>query len=166
MTNREIIVATAELAIVQGEVTLRAVGVGSCVVIVFHEPITQLGAMAHAMLPFRIAREHSGEVVSAPRDPKYVDEAIEELVARSEARGVKREALSCRIFGGADMFTMFTTAAGGVGRQNVDAACATLDRLHVPYDASETGGTAGRTIEFRVATGTAIVHMGITTQYS
>jgi len=72
-------VAAGEIAVgLAGEV-LAARGVGSCVVVALYDPVARLGGLAHAMLPRR------GNAGDEPL--KYVDAAIERLLAELEAAG-------------------------------------------------------------------------------
>ncbi|MYL81755.1 chemotaxis protein CheD [Desulfovibrio aerotolerans] len=126
---------------------------GSCVSVTFFAPRAGLGAIFHALLP-----KASEYRLHAPDQTpyKFVDTAIELLVARFVRRGVPLHDIECKVFGGAS--ALFAEEMS-VGRKNVEIAFATLSDLGLRVAASNVGGDAGRKIVFSTSTGEIFVRM-------
>jgi len=126
---------------------------GSCVSVTFFAPRVGLGAIFHALLP-----KASEYRLHAPDQTpyKFVDTAIELLVARFVRRGVPLHDIECKVFGGAS--ALFAEEMS-VGRKNVEVAFATLSDLGLRVAASNVGGDAGRKIVFSTSTGEIFVRM-------
>ncbi|HKK02229.1 MAG TPA: chemotaxis protein CheD [Desulfuromonadales bacterium] len=113
---------------------------GSCLSVTFYSRRLAAGAICHALLP-------GGEGRSGSR---YVDYAILHMLDEFARVGAPPHELDAKLFGGADMFGQ-RTAHGGrptVGRQNIIAARATLDREGVTVSRSHLGGNLGRKLYF------------------
>ncbi len=144
-------VGIAELAVVEGTDTLKSYGLGSCLAVVLYDPGTEVGGLAHVMLP------SGDDVDGADRKPgKYADTAIRALLRRMVERGANYVDVEAKLTGGSDMFE-FDSFGESVGRRNVDAARAELEKLGVPIAAEDVGGSRGRTVEFTPATGAVTV---------
>ncbi len=124
---------------------------GSCVSATIHHSKTGFSAMFHAMLP-------SIENARNPSQPcNYVDNALESLFARFEARGVKLETLSIRLFGGG--LTMYSDEKRefgeilDVGRKNVEIAKAMLKQRGLKIIREDILGNQGRKVLFYTKTG-------------
>ncbi|ELZ23943.1 chemotaxis protein CheD [Natrinema limicola] len=144
-------VGISELAISDGDDTLKSYGLGSCLAIALYDPKTGIGGLAHAMLPDGDAAENSDR-----KPGKYADTAIRALLRRMVEQGAHYTDVEAKIAGGSDMFE-FESFGEGVGQRNVAAAKAELEKLGVPLEAEDVGGDYGRTVEFTPGTGTLIV---------
>jgi chemotaxis protein CheD len=120
---------------------------GSCVGVVMRNG-TGMTAVAHCVLP-------RWDGVSSPEATgKYVDRCLHEMLWRFERRGIARGDIEVKLFGGANVL-----ASGGargtlqVGRDNVNAAIAILERAGVRVTACQVGGTRGRKIVVRTGSG-------------
>ena len=145
-----------ELAIGSDPATLIASAIGSCLVVTLYDPKRKIGALAHAMLPSSNSHERMGEGHGPRgdgRDPKFVDEAIEEMLARLKALGTIKEDLQAKLIGGANMFP---GVGLDIGEKNIARTKATLEHQDIPF-IGEVGGTQGRSVEFSVATGVVTV---------
>lgn len=120
---------------------------GSCVAVTFHLPGHGLGATFHALLPNReeYLREDSG---GSPF--RFVDTAIETLLAALSRARAPLDRLEIKVFGGANSLVQ---GEFGIGQKNVRAAFSTLARRGLRVAASNVGGTRGRKIVFLPATG-------------
>jgi chemotaxis protein CheD len=117
---------------------------GSCVAVTFYSPQHLVGAICHAMLP------HGGEQGSF----KYVDGALRYMLDFFDRRGVKRNEIMVKMFGGADMFDAKTTSKiQTVGRQNLEAAQEILQHNRLQVRAKDIGGGRGRKLLFYPHTG-------------
>ncbi|EMA42945.1 chemotaxis protein CheD [Halobiforma nitratireducens] len=144
-------VGISELAISDGDETLKSYGLGSCLAIALYDPDSGIGGLAHAMLPDGDTAENS------ERKPgKYADTAIRALLRRMVEKGASYTSVEAKIAGGSDMFE-FESFGDGVGQRNVVAAREELDKLGVPLVAEDVGGDRGRTVEFTPGSGTLMV---------
>ena len=133
--------------------TLAHTVLGSCVSVTFFAPRAGLGALFHALLP----RASEYRLHTPDQTPyKFVDTAIQLLVARFARRGVPLTDIQCKVFGGAS--ALFAEEMS-VGRKNVEVAFATLSDLGLRVAASNVGGDAGRKIVFSTSTGEIFVRM-------
>lgn len=121
---------------------------GSCVAVTFHCPVSGWGAMFHALMP------QCDCVAPAPRDYKFVDDAIRRLARGLLRQGVRRADLVCKVFGGAN--AMFAEQFG-VGRRNVLTAFETLESERLRVAVSDVGGDRGRKLLFFTHTGEVFV---------
>ncbi|GAB3668781.1 chemotaxis protein CheD [Halopiger thermotolerans] len=141
-------VGISELAVGDGDETLKSYGLGSCLAIALYDPDAEIGGLAHAMLPDGDAATNSDR-----KPGKYADTAIRALLRRMVERGADYTAVEAKIAGGSDMFE-FDSFGDGVGQRNVAAAKEELEKLGVPLIAEDVGGDRGRTVEFTPASGT------------
>ena len=144
-------VGISELAVSDGDDTLKSYGLGSCLAIALYDPDAEIGGLAHAMLPDGDAATNSDR-----KPGKYADTAIRALLRRMVERGATYTAVEAKLAGGSDMFE-FDSFGDGVGQRNVDAAREELEKLGVPIVAEDVGGTHGRTVKFTPGTGKLVV---------
>jgi chemotaxis protein CheD len=131
----------------ESEDTLKSYGLGSCLAIVLYDPDSEIGGLAHVMLPDGDAAD------GADTQPgKYADTAIRAMLRRMVEKGAAYTSVEAKIAGGSDMFE-FESFGDGVGNRNVDAAKEELEKLGVPIVGEDVGGKRGRTVEFDVSTG-------------
>ena len=136
-----------EMAVLEGPGTLCASGIGSCVIVILYDPTRRVGALAHALLP---TSPRPRDEKTCPADAKYVDTAIDAVLERMKASGVKKKNLEAKIVGGANMFAAFQSNVGG---DNVAAARAKLKAEGIELVGEVVGGHIGRSVEFCVASG-------------
>ena len=127
---------------------------GSCVSVTFYVPSRGLAAIFHALLPR--ASEYRLHDRLEPTPYKFVDSAIETMFARLCRRGVTRQEIECKVFGGAS--ALFSEEMS-VGRRNVETAFSTLANLGLRVAASNVGGERGRKIVFASRTGEIFVRL-------
>ncbi len=144
-------VGISELVVSEGDDTLKSYGLGSCLAVALYDPETDIGGLAHVMLPDGDAADNSDI-----KPGKYADTAIRALLRRMVERGASYTAVEAKIAGGSDMF-QFESFGEGVGQRNTEAAKAELEKLGVPLIAEDVGGKHGRTVEFTPETGKLIV---------
>ncbi|OHB26106.1 MAG: hypothetical protein A2X84_06675 [Desulfuromonadaceae bacterium GWC2_58_13] len=117
---------------------------GSCVSVTFYSPHQLVGAICHAMLP------RGGETGRF----KYVDEALRYMLEYFDQRGIKRNDILVKLFGGADMFEAKTSSKiQTVGRQNLEVAQRILHDHNLHVSAKDIGGAHGRQLIFYPHTG-------------
>jgi chemotaxis protein CheD len=141
-------VRVAEIVVERSPGTLVALGLGSCVAIVLHDPVAGVGGIAHVLLP----SAPPGRTVAAPG--RYAQSAIPLLVEQVLAAGADRARLTARLVGGAAMFT--NLSAPGiihVGERNTLAAREALQGQNVRVTGEWIGGDFGRSISYDLGTG-------------
>jgi chemotaxis protein CheD len=145
-------VGISEFAISDTGQRMKSYGLGSCVAVALWDPSTEVGGLAHVMLP------HGDDRDGDDRKPaKFADTAIRTMLRQMVEMGGDYTAVEAKIAGGSDMFE-FDSFDEGVGQRNVEAARAELDRLGVPVVAEDVGGEGGRTVEFDTEGGVLAVH--------
>ncbi|MCK4537263.1 MAG: chemotaxis protein CheD [Candidatus Krumholzibacteria bacterium] len=133
--------------------TMITMALGSCVGIVLYDEKAGLGGLAHVMHPNR------DKVKNNLNRAKFVDTAIELMVAKILKEGARKERLWAKIFGGARMFQHVTGSQGviQIGDANVAATREQLTKRGIPIVAESVGGTMGRTIMFDVSDGSVLM---------
>lgn len=150
--ERDTVVPVAEWAADRAPGVLVAYGLGSCVALMLHDPVTRVGAMAHLLLPSAsLSRDHT-------HPAKFPETAVPLLLHELADMGAERARIVAKLAGGASMFVQLM-APGTVqmGERNVVAAREALRAHVVPIVAEAVGGTKGRSVWFRVADGGVIV---------
>jgi len=141
-TTDPVQVGISEFVVTEGDATLKAYGLGSCVAVVLYDEAASVGALAHVMLP------NGDESDSSDLKPgKFADTAIRAMLRRMVEEGASYTDVEAKIAGGSDMFE-FDSFGEGVGRRNVQAAEDELEKLGVPLVAKDVGGSRGRTVIF------------------
>lgn len=152
MANRKteaLFLLPGEIVIAHAPARVKTV-VGSCVAIMFRAPQQGMAAIAHCLLPCAGVAAGSLPCGEASR---YVDTAVETMLAALAAHGAMPPELQVKVFGGADGIE------GGyqVGARNVDAARSALMAHQLSFDACVVGGKRGRLLEFDTETGDVLV---------
>lgn len=124
---------------------------GSCVAVCLWDNVHRMGGMNHFMLPL-----WNGEGLATP---KYGNIAMEKLLERALEIGCRRQYLSAKVFGGANI-TGTGREAFMIGDRNIALALQTLDELKIPVLASDLGGRVGRKIIMNTATGVVLMGKG------
>jgi chemotaxis protein CheD len=145
---REVIVKVADWAAERGDGVLVTLGLGSCVAIMLHDPLTRAGAMAHVLLPSKSLAH------DATNPAKFPETAVPLLVERLKALGADPRRLVAKLAGGASMFTqLMTPGTIQMGERNVVASRNALRIAAIPIVREAVGGERGRTVRFHVTDG-------------
>lgn len=140
-------VGMGEYAIAHAPGKMVALGLGSCVSVCLYDPVLELGALAHIMLP-------DSKVMRNPSNPaKFADTAIPLVLHEMERRGASKERLLVKVVGGAHMFANLSKDREGIGLRNVLAVEEALAKAGLSPTAKSVGGTAGKSISFDLETG-------------
>jgi chemotaxis protein CheD len=147
--------AASEIAVRMGEIAvssnpddvLLSIGLGSCIGLALVDQRRGVAGLAHVMLPEALA---GGGPVG-----KFADLAVPELVAQVIALGASRPMLKAVLVGGAQMFSLGSSAAMDIGVRNDVAVRDALRKERISIAAAEVGGSKGRTI--RVVPGGAVL---------
>jgi chemotaxis protein CheD len=145
-------VGMADLNVVKAPDILTTLGLGSCVGIALYDVVTQIGGLAHIMLPDSTQIKNNGNVA------KFADTAIIKLIDDMVSIGAKNSRLVAKIAGGAHMFEFKNMDdMMRIGTRNIAAVTQILEELSIPLLASDTGSNYGRTIELHTATGMLLI---------
>jgi chemotaxis protein CheD len=146
-------VGVAQYRVAQAPAHMMTLALGSCLGIVLHDPAAEIGALAHAMHPWR------ERVKNNANRAKFVDSVIPVVVVRMVKWGARRDRIVAKIFGGARMFDAYKNCQGilQIGDENIVAARDVFGRIGIPVVAESVGGTSGRTIFFDVSDGSVSV---------
>lgn len=144
-------IGMAQYLVLKAPGVIRSSGLGSCIGIALYDPFSRVGGLAHAMLPkHRPGRDDN--------KGKYVDTAIDAMLAEMETMGCSRQNIVAKLAGGAQMFPdQDKTGKIPVGEKNIAAAKEYLKQLGIPIVAEDVGGNSGRTIELYCDDGTLYI---------
>ena len=141
-------VGMADLNVCKAPDVITTLGLGSCIGLVFYDPVSKVGGMVHYMLP------DSTKVRNNSNIAKFADTGIDELLRRVIAAGANKGRLIAKIAGGARMFEVSGLSdVGNIGARNAEAAKAKLKQLGIRLVAEDTGLNYGRTVELHCDTG-------------
>ena len=142
-------VKVADYAVRRGAHVLATIGLGSCVAIALYEHDSQVGALAHILLPNpAMSRETENPA-------KFPETIMPIMLVEMRALGAKVSArISAKIVGGASMFGQLANGSGiNVGERNLSATRDVLAALGIPIVAEDTGLDYGRSVYFHLADG-------------
>ncbi|NLI92206.1 MAG: chemotaxis protein CheD [Peptococcaceae bacterium] len=145
--SNTILVGMADYKVGKTPDKLMTAGLGSCIGVCIYDLQSQIGGMAHIMLP-------SSREMMKGNAAKYADSCIELLLEDLYKMGVSRIRLKAKMAGGAQMFTFAgKTPLLKIGERNAEAVEQELKKAGIPLLAYDVGGTFGRTIHFDIKTG-------------
>lgn len=138
-------VGVAQIKIANGPAVLRTI-LGSCVGICIYDRMKKIGGLAHILLPVDTS---NGTAIE-----KFADTAIPHMVQMLLKEGAKKEFMSAKIAGGASMFKFEASVTlGQIGERNIEETKKMLEKLQIPLVDEDTGGSAGRVIDFYLEDG-------------
>jgi chemotaxis protein CheD len=130
---------------------------GSCVSVIFYHPRSRLGAICHGKRATRNCVHPTAGIKICRDMGDYVSCVLPYLLTSFEARGIARQELEVKLFGGAMMFGASTPAVDlpsfTVGKRNVDTAMSFIRDNTLHLMASDVGGPWARQLIFSTATG-------------
>lgn len=126
-------------------------GLGSCVAIFVCERQGRAGALAHVLLP----EPADGSPLTAAG--RFAPTALAAVLDGLFQLGCRRDELFAKVVGGAHMFTSAVSEVETLGERNIRAALQALERESIEVTAMDIGGSYGRTLHARIATGRILV---------
>lgn len=133
-------VGIAELHVVSSPDVLRTI-LGSCVGICLFDPEAKIIGLSHIMLAEKNAAEGNPK--------KYADTAVPLLIEEMVKAGSEEKRLVAKVVGGATMFKISENSImGEIGKSNLRKVKEMLSQRSIPVLAEDSGGDAGRTIDF------------------
>lgn len=146
--SKVIKVGMADLNICKAPDVITTLGLGSCIGLIFYDPVAKVGGMVHYMLPDSTKVRNNNNIA------KFADTGIDELLRRVIAAGASKNRLVAKIAGGAKMFEVSGLSdIGNIGAKNAEAAKLRLKNLGIRLIAEDTGLNYGRTVELHCDTG-------------
>lgn len=140
MNESLINVGVAQVRMGNNPAILRTI-LGSCVGICIYDRMKKVGGLAHILLP--------NDTSNGANPEKFADTAVPYLVQMLLKEGAKKEFMSAKIAGGASMFKFEANVSlGQIGDRNVEEVKKALQKLQIPLVEEDTGGNAGRVIDF------------------
>lgn len=145
-------VGMADLNTAYSPGVLTTLGLGSCVGICLYDNSTKIAGMAHIMLP------SSAQIKNNSNVAKFADTGIVKLLEDMIHIGAKKNKITSKIAGGAQMFNFNDSSdIMRIGVRNVAATKDILKALNIPIVAEDTGGNYGRTIELYSDSGILLI---------
>jgi chemotaxis protein CheD len=141
-------VKVADYAVLRGGHVISTIGLGSCVAIALYDRDTQIGALAHILLPSQaMSRETSNPA-------KFPETIVPLMLEQMRELGTRNARVVAKIVGGASMFGQLVNNSGiNVGERNLLATREALAAAGVPIIAEDTGLDYGRSVYFHLADG-------------
>jgi chemotaxis protein CheD len=115
---------------------------GSCIAVVFYDPVRRIGAMNHFMLPG--TQREDGYLNT--EGGKYGMYAMELAINEMLKLGARREQLRCKVFGGAHVLRGGSSNEASVPQNNINFAFNYLETENVTVESSDVGGTVARKV--------------------
>lgn len=137
-------VQTGEVKAGKGDVWLEVNGIGSCVIIAAYDATTNVGALAHIMLP---GKSPPGEIF---QKTKYAEDAIDELLSRMYQLGAERHNIEVSLVGGGNVLKRDDD---GICNDNLSSIIQILEKLQINVKEKAIGGTLRRNVSFDIESG-------------
>lgn len=138
---KEIRVGIADLNLTKSPNRIITVGLGSCIGIALFDEKSEIGGLAHIMLP------DSTQFSNVTNPCKFADLAIPILYEKMLKLGANSRNLKGKIAGGASMFTFTDKSMNmDIGNRNGIAVKKALENLKIPIIGEDIGGNKGRTM--------------------
>ena len=133
---------TGEVRISSKPAVLRAMAIGSCVVVAAYDRDRKIGGLAHIMLPGRSLSKSNTDKT------KYAEDAIDVLLDAVKKSGGKVRDLEVNVIGGADVI-----GGGTIPQEIVSSVLNYLKRLSIEPKKKKTGGTRRRSVSLDTKSG-------------
>lgn len=138
---KEIRIGIADLNTAFTPDKLITVGLGSCIGIALFDKFSNIGGLAHIMLP------ESKQFSTVTNPHKFADLAIPILVDKMVKEGAAARNIKAKIAGGASMFNFSDKSMNmDIGNRNGIAVKNALKSLDIPIISEDIGGNKGRTM--------------------
>ena len=147
----KLVVGIADMKMARQNGMLITYALGSCIGICLYDPLIQLAALVHIMLPLNMETNRKSPL-------KYADTGIRETLRQMVEHGGMPSRIVAKMAGGARMFDVPGSGnLGNIGQRNIESAHLVLRREGVRLLREDVGGTTARTLLFDTQTGQACV---------
>ncbi len=138
-----IYVSTGEVKVAAGEAILRAVAIGSCIVVAALDSKKRIGAMAHVMLPGKAPRQFLEKT-------KYAFDAIEKMLGQMLEAGSNPNDIEVCLVGAGNVLEKENDT---ICDANIESVTGILKEKNIPVKASVLGGTERKGVILDTETG-------------
>lgn len=138
-----IYVSTGEVKVAAGEAILRAVAIGSCIVVAALDSKKRIGAMAHVMLPGKAPRQFLEKT-------KYAFDAIEKMLDQMLEAGSNPNDIEVCLVGAGNVLEKENDT---ICDANIESVTGILKEKNIPVKASVLGGTERKGVILDTETG-------------
>ena len=128
--------------------TLATYALGSCIGLCMYDPVAQIGAMFHYLMPN--SKENPQQAQTNPF--QYADTGMNILLEELIAMGAKKRRLKVTVAGGAEVLDN-STEKFDIGKRNYLAIRKILWKNGMLINAEDVGGTKPRTMYLTIADG-------------
>jgi chemotaxis protein CheD len=135
-------VDTGEVQVTSKAAVLRAMAIGSCVVVVAFDRGRKIGGLAHIMLPDKSIKEEREDKT------KYAVDAIDKLLEKFKNLGIKIEDLEISLIGGADLL-----GESPISELIVSSVLDYLKSLGIEPRQQKLGGKQRRSVSLDISSG-------------
>jgi len=149
VTANVIVVPMGEYAVGIAPGAIRTSNLGSCVGVAIYDAYTQVGGLAHIVLPDKGGRGF--------KPAAHADVAIPAMVHALEALGAVRMFMVAKLAGGGNMFGFEVTPAMDIGARNVECVRDVLRNELIRIVAEDLLGNHPRCMMLDLGTGTVIL---------
>ena len=136
-------VNTGDIVLGEGNVILRSVALGSCIVVVAYDSKKKIGAIAHIMLPDK-APENILEKT------RYAADAIDEMIGRMLKKGSKHSNIEVCLVGGSNVLKRKDDT---ICEANIESVTQVLRKKKISVKSKVLGGTERKSVFLDVENG-------------
>jgi chemotaxis protein CheD len=136
------------------ESTLITYALGSCIAVVIHDPVTNVGGLLHYMLPESSLDENKAR----QRPYMFADTGIPLLFQSAYRLGAVKSRLDVAVLGGAQV--MDTSETFNIGKRNHLALRKIFWKAGVLVRHEDVGGALSRTVRLEIASGRIVLRHG------
>ncbi|MDD4294122.1 MAG: chemotaxis protein CheD [Candidatus Omnitrophica bacterium] len=137
-------VDTGEVRVISGELSLRAMAIGSCIVVIAFSYEKLVAAMAHILLPGKAPSYYKGSKII------YAHDAIEEMFNKTAARGAMADDLVVCLVGGANVLLQ---KDDDIAKENIISVEQILKKRRIEVRKRALGGVLRRSVFLDLAKG-------------
>lgn len=154
--DRQVIkVGIADMALSNNpKATVITYALGSCIGLMLHDPVKNIGGLLHFLLPSQTA--DTGARNKSPLT--YADSGFNLFLNEILKAGAVKRRLKVKIAGGARVLK--SSGAMDIGRKNYEALLSQLMQHRLPIVAKDVGGTTSRTAMLECDTGLVTIRRG------
>lgn len=133
------------------QTSLVTYALGSCIGVIIHDPIAEVGGLLHLMLP-----ESSLDPEKAKKNPYiFADTGLPLLFRAAYGLGAEKKRLTVTVAGGAQM--MDAEGTFNIGKRNALAVRKILWKAGVLVASEHLGGTVSRSVRLEVKSGKVLL---------
>ncbi|MBN2238694.1 MAG: chemotaxis protein CheD [Dehalococcoidales bacterium] len=134
------------------QTSLACFGLGSCICVCSHDPVSKVSGMVHIVLP----KSRAG--LEDRTATKYADVAIPVLFDEMKQMGAFQSRMITKVAGGAKMIRSYDdNDAFEMGLRNLQMVENLLAERNIKITSQDTGGTQGRSVWMFINTGKVFV---------